>query len=596
MQEFTTPGAIEIPTDTNVATDLWHWESSNPSKAALAYRPGGTGDFVDLSFGELASRARRVAAGLMSLGLGKGDKVAIYSPTRYEYTILNYGIWAAGCAVVTIYETSSADQVEWIVKDSGAKAIICADGALEKTFHEKAGKLGTCEHVYTIDEGGMDALVGAGAGISDSDVMERANSVTQDDLATLIYTSGTTGMPKGCVLTVRNFVWELGQVRHAASDLLHENSVTLMFLPLAHVFANLVQAGQLAAGGKIAFSTGIPNLRDELAMVKPNWVFSVPRVFEKIYNGAEQAAIDDGKGSIFKRAVDTAIAYSEQSQSGRASLGTRIMHGLFDRLVYGKLRAVFGGQVEFALSGGAALGTRLGHFFNGIGIKVLEGYGLTETTAGSTLNRTGATRIGTVGQPIPGVTVRIADDGEVLIKGEHIFQGYWNNEAATAESIQDGWFHSGDIGELDDDGFLRITGRKKELIVTAGGKNVAPAVLEDRIRAHALVSQCMVVGDDKPFIGALVTIDPEAFPRWAEDNEKAGEVADLTADDDLKAVVQEAIDDANATVSKAESIREFRILPEDFSIEGGEMTPTLKVKRAVVAERYASTIRDIYGE
>lgn len=594
MKEFTTPGAVEVPTDDNVTTVLWEWERTNPDKALLAHRPDG-GEFIDITFGEVASRVRRVAAGLMALGLGRGDKVCIYSPTRYEYTILNYGIWAAGCAVVTVYETSAAEQVEWIVKNSGAKAIICADGALEKTYHEMAGKVGTCEHVFTLDDGGMDALVGEGAGISDAEVMERAESVRQDDIATLIYTSGTTGLPKGCVLTVRNFQWEMRQVLGATSDLINEKSVTLMFLPLAHVFANLVQASQLHAGGKIAFSTGIPNLVEELAMVQPTWVFSVPRVFEKIYNSAEQRAIDDGKGSIFAKAVDTAIAYSEQREAGKISLGTRVKHAIFDKLVYGKLRAVFGGRVQFALSGGAALGSRLGHFYSGIGVSVLEGYGLTETTAGSTLSRSDATRIGTVGQPIPGVTVRIADDGEILIKGEHIFRGYWDNEAATEEAIRDGWFYSGDIGELDDDGYLRITGRKKEIIVTAGGKNVAPAMLEDRIRANPLISQCMVVGDNEPFIGALVTIDPEAFPRWATDHGKEGSVADLVDDSDLKASVQEAIDQANSAVSKAESIREFRILPQDFTIEGGEITPTLKVKRNVVADHYASAIADIYG-
>jgi long-chain acyl-CoA synthetase len=593
MQEFTTPTSVTVPTDDNTTTALWEWERTNPDKTVMAHRPDG-GAFVDISYGELASKARRVAAGLMSLGLGKGDMVCIYSPTRYEYTILNYGIWAAGCAVVTIYETSAADQVEWIVQDSGATALICANGALEATFQEKAGKLGTCEHVYSLDEGGFDALVGAGAGISDADVMERAQSVTHDDIATLIYTSGTTGKPKGCVLSVGNFQWELRQVLEASSDLINENATTLMFLPLAHVFANLVQAGQVHAGAKTAYSTGIPNLVEELSMVQPTWVFSVPRVFEKIYNTAEQRAIDAGKGSIFDKAVATAIAYSKESEDGKVGMGTKLKHMIFDKLVYGKLRATFGGKLNFALSGGAALGSRLGHFFNGVGLPVLEGYGLTETTAGSTLNRSDAMRVGTVGQPIPGVTVRIADDGEVLIKGPHIFQGYWNNDKATAEAIQDGWFHSGDIGQLDPDGYLKITGRKKELIVTAGGKNVAPAVLEDKIRASALISQCMVVGDDKPFIGALVTIDPDAFPRWAEDHDKDSPVRDLVDDADLKASVQEAIDAANATVSKAESIREFRILPQDFSIEGGELTPTLKVKRNVVAERYANNIRDIY--
>ena len=398
------------------------------------------------------------------------------------------------------------------------------------------------------------------------------------------------------MLTVRNYQWELRQLIDAAGELLNENSVPLMFLPLAHVFANLVQAAQLRAGGRIAFSTGIPNLVEELSLVQPTWVFSVPRVFEKIYNSAVQKAEDDGKGGIFGKAVDTAIAYSEEKQAGKVSLGTKVKHAVFNKLVYGKLRAVFGGRLEYALSGGAALGSRLGHFFTGIGVGLIEGYGLTETTAGATLNVPGATRIGTVGRPIQGVTVRIADDGEILIQGENIFRGYWNNDAATAEAMADGWFHSGDLGSLDSDGYLSITGRKKEIIVTAAGKNVAPAVLEDRLRADPLVSQCMVIGDGEPFIAVLVTIDPDVLPRWANEAGKEAELAQLIDDSDLRSTIQSAIDEANSAVSRAESIREFRILPEDFTIEGGEMTPTLKVKRKVVAERYAALIQEIYGK
>jgi long-chain acyl-CoA synthetase len=329
-------------------------------------------------------------------------------------------------------------------------------------------------------------------------------------------------------------------------------------------------------------------------MARPTWMFAVPRVFEKIYNGAQQKAHSEGKGKIFDLAAQTAIDFSEQSRAGKVSIKTRLLHGIFDKLVYSKLRHLFGGRCTHSISGGAALGARLGHFYNGVGLTILEGYGLTETSAGATFNRPDDFSIGSVGLPLPGSSVRIADDGEVLIKGRYIFKGYWRNQGATNEVLRDGWLHSGDIGELDENGFLRITGRKKEIIVTAGGKNVAPAVLEDRMRAHPLISQAMVVGDDQPFIATLVTIDADEFSRWAEANGKSGTLADHLEDEDLHTAVQEAIDDANAAVSTAESIRAFRILPEDFSIEGGELTPTLKVKRTVVADRYGPIIDEIY--
>ena len=595
MKEYTAPGEVAVDPGENLTTQLWANEKALPKHAIAAYRTGD-GPFEDVTYAELADQVRRVAAGLMALGLEKGDRVCLFSPTRYEFTVFDYAIWAAGLATVTIYETSSAEQVEWIVGDSGAKAIICANDDLKKVFLEKAGELGTCEHVYSLDSGGMEALIEAGQSITDEQVMERARSVGPDDLATLVYTSGTTGRPKGCVLTVDNFVWVVKQTVAEAQDVLNPGASTLFFLPLAHIFARLVQVASVSEGVKLNYSNGVPVLLEELQMVRPTWMFSVPRVFEKIYNGASQSAAADGKGKIFDIATQTAIDYSEQAQAGKVSLKTKVMHGVFDRLVYTKLRDVFGGRCQYAISGGAALGTRLGHFFNGIGVQVLEGYGLTETSAASTVNRPGNIRIGSVGKPIPGATVKIADDGEVLLKGRHVFKGYWNNEQATNESIVDGWFHTGDIGELDGDGFLSITGRKKEIIVTAGGKNVAPAVLEDRIRAHPLVSQAMVVGDAQPFIATLITIDPDEFPRWAVEHGKSGSVADLVDDDDLKAAVQEAIDDANAAVSKAESIRTFRILPEDFTIEGGELTPTLKVKRRIVADRYGSVIDGIYSK
>ncbi len=593
MQEYTTPGAVDVATDKNLTSALWEHEQKNAGKPILAHRQG-SGPFVDITFAEMAQQVRRIAAGLMSLGLGDGDRVCLFSPTRYEFTLFDYAIWTAGCATVTIYDSSSADQVDWIVSDSGAKAIVCATDDLKKVFLEQAGERGTCEHVISLEAGGMDELIAAGAEISDDDVLARAKAVGHDDLATLVYTSGTTGRPKGVELTVGNFVWTTLQAEVVTSDVINASSSTLMFLPLAHIFARVAQVVSIERGSKIAYSTGVPQLMEELQMVRPSWMFSVPRVFEKIYNSAKQKADGDGKGKIFDLAAKTAINYSTEEQAGKVSLPTRIAHSVFDRLVYTKLRDVFGGRTKYAISGGAPLGERLGHFYNGIGITVIEGYGLTETTAVSTASSPDSIRIGTVGRPIPGSTIRIADDGEVLIKGGHVMRGYWQNAEATAESIDaDSWFHTGDIGTLTD-GYLRITGRKKEIIVTAGGKNVAPAVLEDRLRSHPLISQAMVVGDNQPFIATLITIDPDEFPRWAGDNGKSGSVADNVDDDDLKAAIQDAIDHANKAVSKAESIRTFRILPTDFTIEGGELTPTLKVKRRVVADHYGSEIEAIY--
>jgi long-chain acyl-CoA synthetase len=594
LKEFIAPGEVAVDPAENITTQLWKNEEALPDHAIAAFRVGD-GPFRDVTYAEFASQVRRVAAGLMALGLEKGDRVCIFSPTRYEFTVLDYAIWTAGMATVTIYETSSAEQVEWIVGDSGARAIICASDDLKKVFLEKAGELGTCEHVFSLDSGGLESLIEAGVKISDDQVMERARSVTPDDLATLVYTSGTTGRPKGCVLSVDNFVWICRQVESVTEAVLNPGASTLMFLPLAHIFARVVQVASMNQGAKINYSNGVPVLLEELQMVRPTWMFSVPRVFEKIYNGASQKAHADGKGKIFDTAARTAIEFSEQSQRGNVGLKTKVLHGIFDKLVYTKLRDVFGGRCEYAISGGAALGERLGHFYSGIGVNILEGYGLTETSAGSTVNRPDATSVGSVGLPIPGVGIRIADDGEVLIKGRHIFGGYWNNQEATDEVVRDGWFHSGDIGELDENGFLRITGRKKEIIVTAGGKNVAPAVLEDRLRAHPLISQAMVVGDNQPFIATLVTIDPDEFPRWVTEHDKLGTLADLIDDEDLKAAVQQAVDDANKAVSKAEAIKSFRILPEDFTIEGGELTPTLKVKRRVVADLYGSVIDEIYA-
>ncbi len=594
IAEYTSPSLVELKADDNPVSALMAMAENSPGQPAVSYREGDR--FVDVSLGDFAAEVKRIAAGLVGLGIEPGSMICLHSSTRPEFTYLDYAIWAAGCVTVPIYETSSEEQVQWIIGNSEAVAVISENQQMKDSFDAAADSLPACRHSIVIESGGIDQIKQAARGGDDAEVERRIAATSHSDLATLVYTSGTTGRPKGCMLTHGNFMFLVRQLMAAIPEAFHRGSSTLFFLPLAHIFARVTQVACVTAGVRLGFSTGIPNLVEELGMFRPTWVFSVPRVFEKVFNGAQHKAHSEGKGKIFDYAAKVAIDFSSQRQAGRIKPLTKIQHAVFDKLVYSKLRDVFGGQVEWAISGGAPLGDRLGHFFTGVGIHILEGYGLTETTAGSTLNRPGATEIGTVGQPIPGTSVRIADDGEILLKGDHIMQGYFKNEQATTESIDsDGWFYSGDLGRLDTDGFLRITGRKKEILVTAGGKNVAPAVIEDRIRAHPLVSQAMVIGDGEKFISCLITIDPEEFKTWREDQEKAAiAVAEVIDDPDLKTEVEEAIADGNAAVSRAEAVKEFRILPQDFTIDGGELTPTLKLRRAEVMKKYASVIEDIY--
>ncbi|MGI9586083.1 MAG: AMP-dependent synthetase/ligase, partial [Acidimicrobiia bacterium] len=582
MQTYTTPGGVKVPPNANAVTQLKLRADAAPDHPALAYRDGDS--FTTVSTADFWTTVREIAAGLVAAGVNQGDRVALFSGTRIEFTYFDYAIWAAGAATTTIYETSSADQVEWIISDSGSVVLISENDATTETYREVADALPNCKSVFSIEDGAVEVLSDMATDVTRAEVDARVAAIAHDDLATLVYTSGTTGKPKGCILTHYNFAWEVENLDGSVAELTTPGNRTLMFLPLAHIFARAVQSVCVSKGVTIYYSSGIPNLLEELPMSKPTWVFSVPRVFEKIYNGAKAKADADGKGAIFDRAAATAIAYSQGIERGKVGFGVKAQHALFDKLVYGKLRAVFGGDVKYAISGGAALGARLGHFFRGIGIVALEGYGLTETTAGATINQPGAIRVGSVGRPLPGASIRIAEDSEVMIKGGMVFAGYWNNDEATRGALtEDGWFHSGDLGALDDEGFLSITGRKKEIIVTAAGKNVAPAVLEDRMRSNPLVSQVMVIGDAKPFIAALVTLDEEALPQWAAANDKGDLSPDeLLADEDLHSEIQSAVDYGNKAVSHAEAVKEFRILPTDLSIEGGELTPTLKVKRSVV--------------
>lgn len=592
-REYRASGAAPLDLAETLASVVGHLRDTVPDRAVVSVRTAE--GFADRPARWFAAEVEELARGLIGVGVGPGDRVAVHSATRVEFTLLDYAIWMVGAVTVPLYETSSAEQIAWILSDSGARLLVTEDARLAALQHGVADRTPACERVLVIEEQGLEVLKDFGEAVLPSELQVRAAAVRQHDVATLVYTSGTTGSPKGCILTHRNLLWDAVQVAEAGRTFLTPGSRTLLFLPLAHIFARVIQVTCIRAGVVIGYSTGVPALTEELPLLRPDFILAVPRVFQKVHDGARQRAVDGGRERIFDLAVATAERFSREREAGRVRPGTRAAHAVFDRLVYRRLREALGGQASHAISGGAALGERLGHFFNGIGVTVLEGYGLTETSAGATINRPGAQRIGTVGKPVPGAAVRIADDGEVELAGPHVFTGYHGDTEATAAVLTaDGWFRTGDLGRLDGEGFLTITGRKKELIVTAAGKNVAPNVLEDAVRAHPLVSQAVVVGDGRPFIGALLTLEPEAYARWATEAGREGAaLADLVDDPTLHAALQPAIDAANALVSRAESIRAFRILPEDFVV-GAELSQKLSVRRHVVIERYAGVIEDLY--
>ena len=596
MREVTEPFMTSPRTGGNLTDALVHHAQRTPSRILMVRREGDA--WIDTSAADVHERVKHVAKGFSACGIRPGDRIAVMSRTRHEWTILDYAIWYAGCVTVPIYETSSVEQMQWILRDSGAVALVVEKQHHLQQFYQVTETV--VQHSWVIEADGLELISAAGVNVSDGDIEERRSGVRLDDIATIVYTSGTTGNPKGCELTHGNMLHITDQARSAVPEIFDDpNTSTLLFLPLAHIFGRAIQCIMMESGLKTAYAPDATRLVDDLGVMKPNFVLAVPRVFEKIFNAAQQKAYEEGKGKIFDAAAAVCIAYSKASEAGRVPLALSIKHAVFDALVYKKIRARLGGNVQWAVSGGAALGARLGHFFRGIGLVALEGYGLTETTAPLTVNRPSRVRVGSVGPALPGITLRIADDGEILAKGASVMRGYYRNPVATSDVIDaDGWFHTGDVGHIDDDGFLFITGRKKELLVTAQGKNVAPAPLEDRIRAHALVSQCMVVGDNRPYVAALITLDPEAIGPWARAHglpENATAV-DLHDNPELIADIQQAVDGANRMVSTAESIRKFKILTTDWTEAGGQLTPSLKLRRNVVMKEAAEAVESLYRD
>ena len=597
MVQFEVPAIVPADPQANITDLLVERVKATPDLALFAV-PDGDG-WRDISAAEFQRQVIALAKGFAAGGIEPGDKVGFVARTTYEWTLVDFALFYAGAVMVPIYETSSSAQIAWNLTDSGAVAIITELPDHAARLAEVRAELPLIRSAWEMHSGDLDRLVAEGASVTDDEIERRRNIANGDDIATLIYTSGSTGRPKGCVLTHSNFV-ELTRNAARSNREVFETpgASTLLFITTAHVFARFISILDIQAGVKTGHQPDTKQLLPALGSFKPTFLLAVPRVFEKVYNSAEQKAEAGGKGKIFRAAAHTAIEHSRLQQEGKKiPLGTKIKFALFDRLVYSKLRAAMGGRVAYAVSGSAPLGPRLGHFFHSLGVSILEGYGLTETTAPATVNQARRSKIGTVGPVIPGVGIRLAEDGEVQVRGINVFKEYWRNPEATAAAFDGDWFKTGDIGSFDDEGFLTITGRKKEIIVTAGGKNVAPAALEDPIRANPIVGQVVVVGDQKPFIAALVTLDPEMLPAWLSNNSLPADMslADAARNDAVRAEVQRAVDRANATVSRAESVRKFAILPTEWTEASGHLTPKMSIKRNVILEDFAGEVEELYS-
>lgn len=597
MREFEVPASYTIPENANMSDGAFRHAEKTPNLVVFN-TPDGNGGWNDVTATEFAATVTGVAKGLVASGVELGDRVAIMAATSYDWVVLDFAIWAAGGCTVAIFDSSSAEQVRWILSDSATKLIVVQNDAHRATVAEIEGGLGDLKEVLQVDKDAIAELTARGASLDDSVVHERRAQVKASSPATLIYTSGTTGKPKGVMLSHANLYAESAADRSSMSEFLQPGRKSLLFLPLAHVFARAVALAAFDAGVTVAHTADWSTLVEQFGKYKPDFILSVPRVFEKVFNGAKQKAHDGGKGKIFDYATDVAVAYSESLQNGGPGLVLKVKHAVLDKLVFSKLREAMGGQCESAVSGGGPLGARLGHYFRGAGVTIYEGYGLTESTAAVSVNTPKYIKVGTVGRPLPGHGAKVGDDGELFIRGPVVFAGYWKNPEATAEAFDaDGWFKTGDLGAIDDEGFISITGRKKEILVTAGGKNVSPAALEDSLRQHPLISQVMVVGDGQPFIGALITIDQEALPNWKARNGIAADTTmeHLIENPALVAEINEAVAATNKLVSHAEAIKKIRILPVDWTQEGGELTPKMSLKRNVVMKQYAADVDAIYS-
>jgi long-chain acyl-CoA synthetase len=597
VRQFDVPAIVPADPAANVTDLLVDRLKATPNMVLFSLPVNG--EWLPVTTAEFHAQVIALAKGFVAAGIEPGDKIGLMCKTRYEWTLVDFAAWFAGAVLVPVYETSSPSQIQWILGDSDAKALILETADHFARFDEVHPELPFITTVWQIGLGDLDKLAASGTAVPDAEIERRRGLAVGSDIATLIYTSGSTGRPKGCVLTHANFVETCRNAAVALKEVLtdEKGASTLLFITTAHVFARFISVLCVHAGVRVGHQPDTKQLLPALGSFKPTFLLAVPRVFEKVYNSAEQKAESGGKGRIFRAAAEVAVAHSQALQSGQAiPLVTKIKFALFDRLVYSKLRAVMGGNVKYAVSGSAPLGAHLGHFFHSLGIVILEGYGLTETTAPATVNLATKSKIGTVGPPLPGVSVRAMDDGEIQVKGVNVFKEYWKNPDATLGTFEDGWLKTGDIGAFDEEGFLTITGRKKELIVTAGGKNVAPAALEDPIRANSLVGQVVVVGDRKPFIAALVTLDPDMLPVWLNNNkEDAGmSLAEASVNKAVLAEVQRAVDHANEHVSRAESIRKFIVLPTELTEANGYLTPKLSIKRDLILKDFADTIEGLY--
>lgn len=599
MREMTVPLLVEAPAHSN-ATDLIEDHFSDDPDLPLFARQTAPGEWTDVSVRDFREDVQTLARALTAMGIEQGQSVAIMSPTRYEWTLLDFAIMYAGAVTVPIYETSSPSQIAWILEDSDVQAAVVETSEHQRAVQTAIQREGLPElrGIWIMENGLDDLRAQAELGPNAQDMNQRRSAANLDDVATIVYTSGTTGRPKGCMITHGNLVnLSLNVLASEMGSLLPRGSKTIMFIPLAHIFARFISFQAIAVGAKVGHTPDVKDLVPDLKSYQPDFILAVPRVFEKVYSSAMLNAEQDGKGKIFSAGAEIAVKYSKAKEAGKIPVGLRAKHWVFDKLLYTKIRAAMGGNVKDAISGGGPLGAYLSHFFRGIGVDIKEGYGLTETTAPVTVNRPGdRTRVGTVGLPVPGNSIRIADDGEILAQGISVFKGYHNLPDKTAEEMVDGWFYTGDVGQLDDDGFLSITGRKKEILVTASGKNVAPAQLEDQIRADGLVSQVMVVGDNQKFVAALITLDAETAPSWLKQRQldESMTMADMSQHPAVRDHVQSLIDQANESVSRAESIREFRVTDQDFTVESGQLTPSLKIRRETIMRDYSDLIDDIY--